>query len=399
MSIKKAREFFEGEIGKYPEYAKAYEEFGSLFEKKLWYQLGRAISKHFQESKTGGVQYPGRILSLYTRFLVDLCEKINPLTYVEFAVAGVRDVKLSEVGAVDSALGILKDAIGVAKSRSEPDSQPATALGLAVSGEICVVGGRMSDARGFIEEAYAILGKVPGANPSVWAQYHRVKAAYHKARNEPEEFYRAGLNYLGYVNVSEVPAQELFDLARNLAVAALIGPAIYSIGELLRNPIINHLKDQPSTEWLLPLLIALNRGNMSEFQKILTGAQAHPECAPIVGLLKDNEKVLKEKINILALMELIFMQSAGDSGRRIAFDDISKATGVPLDEVEVLAIHSMALGLIRGTIDQVDKVFEVQWVQPRVLDNTQLQTMIDRLDEWSEKISLALDTLHQNQRK
>jgi len=377
---------------KYPDCAAAYAEFGRLFEQKLWYQLGLCISRHLREDHT---EHPGRILALYTSMIRDLSEKFNPLMYVEFAVAGSRDMELGEPAAVDSALELLRDATAVVRGRSEPDSQPAIALAMAVSGEVCVIGGRINEARSFLDKANAALEKVPGANPTVWAQYYRVCAAYRKARNEPEEFYRAGLNYVSHVVLQEVPERELFNLARDLAISALIGPAIYSLGEFLRNPVSAHLKDEPSTAWLLPLIMAMNSGNMTEFRNILTTAQADPRCAEIVKQLRDKEETLKEKINILALMELIFQQSATDSGRRIAFADIAKATGVKADEVETLAIHSMALGLIRGTLDQVDQIFEVHWVQPRVLDNTQLQTMIDMIDEWSGKISLALDTLHQ----
>jgi len=298
---------------------------------------------------------------------------------------------------VESALDILNGAASVARGRSEPDSLPAIALVMAVSGGVCVAGNKLNDARSFLDKANEALGKVPGVNPSVWAEYYRVSAAYHKVRNEAEEFYRAGLNYLGHVVLDDVPQMELFELARDLAVAALIGPAIYSLGEFLRNPVSNHLKDQSSTSWLLPLIVAMNTGNMKEFRSILDGAQANPESADIIKVLREKESTLVEKINILALMELIFKQSATESGRRIAFTDIAKETGVNLDDVETLAIHSMALGLIRGTIDQVDQIFEVQWVQPRVLDNTQIQTMIDMLDDWSGKISIALDTLHQPQ--
>jgi len=155
------------------------------------------------------------------------------------------------------------------------------------------------------------------------------------------------------------------------------------------------LKDHKSTAWLLPLTVAMNRGDMKEFKSIISSVQSDPECADIVKTLREKESTLTEKINILALMELIFQQSATESGRRIAFEDIAKATGVKPDDVETLVIHSMALGLIRGSIDQVEQIFDVQWVQPRVLDNTQIQTMIDMLDEWNGKISLALDTLHQ----
>lgn len=37
-------------------------------------------------------------------------------------------------------------------------------------------------------------------------------------------------------------------------------------------------------------------------------------------------------------------------------------------------MKGLALGLIRGTIDQVDRIVTIDWVQPRVLDMQQLGT-------------------------
>ena len=397
MSIKRAQEFLESQKGMYPDCADAYGRFEQLFQQKLWHQLGMAISEHLCAEPTRAVHHPGRILDLYVRFVCEFSEKLNPLLFVEFAVAGVRDMDLKEPGTVDLALKHLREAVEHVKSRTEPDALSATVVAVAVSGDVCVAGGRLGEARTFLDEADATLQKVTGANPSVWAQYYRVCAAYRKARNEPEEFYRAGLCYLSYVVLADVPPQEQYELARDLALAALVGPATYNIGELLASPICERLKDQASTAWLVPLLAAFNRGDSAEFQRLVAAARSDPACAGMVAALQRHEAVLTEKISILALMELVFRQSTTDGGRRIAFADIAKEAGISLDAVETLAIHSMALGLVRGTIDQVDQVFDVQWVQPRVLDKTQLQTMIGMLDEWSNRISFALDTLHQQQ--
>jgi len=39
--------------------------------------------------------------------------------------------------------------------------------------------------------------------------------------------------------------------------------------------------------------------------------------------------------------------------RHITFDEIAKKTGIPMNEVEILTMKAMSLGLLRGKIDQV----------------------------------------------
>jgi len=49
-------------------------------------------------------------------------------------------------------------------------------------------------------------------------------------------------------------------------------------------------------------------------------------------------------------------------------------------------MKALSLGLIKGTIDQVDSVVRVHWVQPRVLDRSQIQGMQERLVAWNENV-------------
>lgn len=43
------------------------------------------------------------------------------------------------------------------------------------------------------------------------------------------------------------------------------------------------------------------------------------------------------------------------------------------------------MGLIKGTMDQVDQVVNVVWVQPRVLNNMQLSLLNDQIESWKDK--------------
>lgn len=61
-------------------------------------------------------------------------------------------------------------------------------------------------------------------------------------------------------------------------------------------------------------------------------------------------------------------QRIGPSGdRSITFDAIALAANLPVDQVELLIMRALSLGLIRGLLDQVEGTLRVTWVQPRVL--------------------------------
>jgi 26S proteasome regulatory subunit N9 len=53
-----------------------------------------------------------------------------------------------------------------------------------------------------------------------------------------------------------------------------------------------------------------------------------------------------------------------------------------LDRVEVIVMKALSKGLVKGTINQIDRAVRFSWVQPRVLDMDQLGKMRDRLGEW-----------------
>ncbi len=67
----------------------------------------------------------------------------------------------------------------------------------------------------------------------------------------------------------------------------------------------------------------------------------------------------------------------------MTFATISEETKVQLDEIEHLIMKALSLGLLRGSIDQVDEIARISWVQPKVLDRTGIEGMKTRLTEWS----------------
>jgi hypothetical protein len=48
-------------------------------------------------------------------------------------------------------------------------------------------------------------------------------------------------------------------------------------------------------------------------------------------------------------------------------------------------MRAMSLGLIKGSMDEVEQTINISWVQPRVLDKGQLSVLSAQLDTWSER--------------
>eukprot|EP00003_Mantamonas_plastica_P017329 TRINITY_DN2880_c0_g1_i3.p2 TRINITY_DN2880_c0_g1~~TRINITY_DN2880_c0_g1_i3.p2 ORF type:complete len:113 (-),score=49.11 TRINITY_DN2880_c0_g1_i3:31-369(-) len=89
---------------------------------------------------------------------------------------------------------------------------------------------------------------------------------------------------------------------------------------------------------------------------------------------------LKQKMNLLALMELVFQKDKDD--RIVAFQEVAEVCSLNTEDVEWLLMKALSLGLIKGLIDEVDQTVSVNWVQPRVLDMDQIQVMTDRIVKW-----------------
>lgn len=58
--------------------------------------------------------------------------------------------------------------------------------------------------------------------------------------------------------------------------------------------------------------------------------------------------------------------------RQLSFKDITNATGLTPSEVEIFVMKAVAKELLKGRIDQVGEKVLMTWVQPRVLDRSQV---------------------------
>jgi 26S proteasome regulatory subunit N9 len=94
---------------------------------------------------------------------------------------------------------------------------------------------------------------------------------------------------------------------------------------------------------------------------------------------------LRQKIYLAALTETVFRRPPHD--RAMSFQTIAQETKVRPDEIEHLIMKALSLGLLRGSIDQVDEIARINWVQPKVLDMKQIDGMRLRLQEWDSSVN------------
>lgn len=165
--------------------------------------------------------------------------------------------------------------------------------------------------------------------------------------------------------------------AYDLSVAALVSDTIYNFGELLLHPVLDELKGTPHA-WLRELLMAFNRGDLSAYDVLAVNMDKNQ-------LLQQHKVFLYQKISLAALTEMVFRRPPHN--RSMTFATISEETKVQPNEIEHLIMKALSLGLLKGTIDQVAQIAHIHWVQPKVLDMTQIEGMRTRLREWDAGVN------------
>lgn len=56
----------------------------------------------------------------------------------------------------------------------------------------------------------------------------------------------------------------------------------------------------------------------------------------------------------------------------------------------------MSLGLVNGCIDEVDQVVHINWCQPRYLSKNHLQIMVNKMNEWEQKLEHTIRLVENN---
>ncbi|CAH3043279.1 unnamed protein product [Porites lobata] len=335
---------------------------GELYEKRLWHQLTLKLTEFV---KNDYFAQNGGLVEMFENFIADFEHRINMLSLMEIVLYVIKEIKEPE-----TALEFLEREKEKIKNDVEAEVLCMTAIG-----NIKLQQGNMEETKTIVEQARAVLETIDGVT-TVHGRFYELCSNYHKITGSYNDYYRDALRFLGCVDIKTMPVAEKVDKALHLSLAALLGNDIYNFGELLAHPVLESLKGTPHG-WLIELLYAFNSGDLSKFEQLKRHWQKQAD-------LNRNYKSLRQKISLLCLMELTFKRPSND--RNLTFEMIAKEAQLPLEEVELLVMKALSLGLVKGSIDEVEQMVHMTWVQPRVLDLTQIGHMRDRLSEWCEKV-------------
>jgi len=233
----------------------------------------------------------------------------------------------------------------------------------------------VQSAKGTLDDVEALLDSMDGVS-TVHGRFYLLQSEMYCQLNETADYYRSALKFLGCTDINTLSHEIQRAHAEKLAIAALVGDGIYNFGELLAHPILNALK-RSSREFLIDLLRTFNAGDLKEFHRLQRQWETIPD-------LKQNAEALRVKMILLCLMEMTFKRPSFE--RQLSFKDIISETGISPNEVELYVMKAVSKGLVKGRIDQVGEKVHMTWVQPRVLDRTQISHMVDRLDSWQKMI-------------
>lgn len=337
-----------------------------LYEKRLWHELTIELltfvkDDHFKQN--------GGLWEMYENFLSYFEHRINPLSFTEMMLIVAEEIKEYE-----KAVELFEKVQEKIKNCTEGKVLCMTAIGL-----LHLKSNELDKAKKVIKEAETLLDTLDGIT-TVHGRFYDLSSTYSKITGAYNSFYRDALRFLGCMDISELPESELQQRAFNLSLAALLGNEVYNFGELLAHDVLEYLK-KTEHAWLIDVLFAFNSGNIQKFLDMKTLWSQQPDLAA-------NETALLQKITLLSLMELTFSRKS--TNRSFSFAAISKETRLPINEVELLVMKSLSLGLIKGTIDEVEKVVHITWVQPRVLDKEQIGKLRGLLGTWGEKVKSSV---------
>lgn len=382
-----------------PDQTEFYASLTALIQSKLYHQVTVAIHEFTSSPTNANIgndndAESNNFLTVYA-ILLSFKSKLNPLMLARIAC----NVSVSQGQTVGGGITILKELLETDEIKSAPHAKLFTEAKLhllqmnvtaasdtesstSASTSTLTPASEEAQVKKFLKDNALTLQELSNSTESevavVHSAYYLTAKELYKKVGPAEDFYKNAISYLQYTPLSDLEAGEVNILARDLSLSALVGKGVYNLGTVVyeNGTLLDVLKDTEDG-YLVELMKSLARGDVAAVKAL----ESHKAQLEAQGC---DLKVIHEKIMLLALVNMVFEKESNE--RSMKFDDIAKRLEVDLDQVEWIIMKALSLGLIKGSMDQVDGFVEITWVMPRVLDENMMKGLSEKFGAWAVKV-------------
>ncbi|CAL9730962.1 26S proteasome regulatory subunit Rpn9p [Monosporozyma unispora] len=373
-----------------------FQSISTSYQNKLWYQLTLQLQKLIQVN-------PQLSRDLYEQFiLISTLDKLSPLVIIDFLIFTQNDSFNSNL----TDLKFLADQFQT-KINSTKDNEPKRNV-INYNYAILVINleiaknqlylNNLIEGKDYLNQFESTYinnknheGKIE-APLFIINKFYQVNAIYFELKRDFNAFYTTTLLYLSTLDNNEILPGDS-QIPFKMCVAAIKGDCIFNFGELLQHPILKEFLLNPPNDklkYVVEILHTLSQGDFNKFNELTTTENTQDK-----GLDLDTETLLflKQKICIMTLIELIFIENL----RILSFTQIAEATRLTdnIGDVEHLVMKAISLGLLKGSIDQVNQLVTITWVQPRIINLDQVAKMNQKLIHWDEDVKQLAQRMDQ----
>lgn len=386
----------------HPDQSSTYSDFTNLLSSKLYHQLTVAIYTFVSEPSNLRTEPSNNLFILYNSVLTPIASKLNPLTLSRIASHVAASLNDFEAGrtlleTLVEEFDKLDGEATTAKLFAESKKNFLMLKQMEHSNDSTSTAATVESIKTFLSKNKSLLTELANSTESdvaiVHSAYYACAKTYRKAVGPPEAFYREAISYLHYTPLDTItPASEQFSLATDLSLSALTGKGVYNFGEVVHNnKLILDVLNGTENEYLVKLMQASAEGDVDALEQVSKNYASAISKQPALVSRAD---VVKEKITLLALVNMVFERPSSE--RTLSFEEIALKTKMPIDQVELIIMRALSLGLIKGSMDEVEQTVDVTWVMPRVLDEERMRQLASRFGEWAVKVSQTKEYMNEH---
>ncbi|EAR99103.2 26S proteasome non-ATPase regulatory subunit (macronuclear) [Tetrahymena thermophila SB210] len=360
----------------FPQQQTILEQLALLYTQKLWHEITLNLNILLQDENV--LQERKALLKLYDGFVKKFINKLDQLLLARFLtfVANAFDTNEEKFNFLEQA-----------RSNFSEDNARYIIQLQQISYRLDDKHSEQNDIE--LTELKEKIEKQQVIEPLAYSFLYRVSYEFYSQKKNYELLYLNALQFLAYTQPQDIPISYQQDISLKMAIAILVSPKIYNFSELLQQSVVKSLQNT-TYSWLYTLIETFNSGNVDKYYQDLKSFDAQIKQN---ALLVSNQKLLEEKIRIMAFLDLVFNLPKND--RTISFQKVAERTKQPVNEIEYLLMRSMALGLVKGSINQVQGNVTISWMIPRILDNSRIQIMKNKFDEWTNSLRNLIQLVEQ----